>query len=68
MTPEEIKVLQKVQEPLIAWYDKAKRDLPWRKDVTPYRVWLSEIMLQQTRVEAGRDYFLRFTKALPDVE
>ena len=68
MTPEEIKVLQMVQEPLIAWYDKAKRDLPWRKDVTPYRVWLSEIMLQQTRVEAGRDYFLRFTKALPDVE
>ena len=68
MTPEEIKVLQKVQEPRIAWYDKAKRDLPWRKDVTPYRVWLSEIMLQQTRVEAGRDYFLRFTKALPNVE
>ncbi|MBQ4504321.1 MAG: A/G-specific adenine glycosylase [Firmicutes bacterium] len=63
-----MKVLQKVQEPLIAWYDKAKRDLPWRRDVTPYRVWLSEIMLQQTRVEAGRDYFLRFTKALPDVE
>ncbi|MBQ8590923.1 MAG: A/G-specific adenine glycosylase [Firmicutes bacterium] len=68
MTNDEIKVLQKVQEPLIAWYDGAKRDLPWRNDVTPYRVWLSEIMLQQTRVEAGRDYFLRFTKELPDVE
>ena len=68
MTREEIILLQKVQEPLIAWYDEAKRDLPWRKDVTPYRVWLSEIMLQQTRVEAGKDYFLRFTAELPEVE
>ena len=68
MTREEILLLQKVQEPLIAWYDEAKRDLPWRKDVTPYRVWLSEIMLQQTRVEAGKDYFLRFTAELPEVE
>lgn len=68
MTKEEIILLQKVQEPLIAWYDGAKRDLPWRKDVTPYRVWLSEIMLQQTRVEAGKDYFLRFTAELPEVE
>ena len=68
MTREEILLLQKVQEPLIAWYDGAKRDLPWRKDVTPYRVWLSEIMLQQTRVEAGKDYFLRFTAELPEVE
>ncbi|MBQ5796773.1 MAG: A/G-specific adenine glycosylase, partial [Firmicutes bacterium] len=68
MTREEILLLQRVQEPLIAWYDGAKRDLPWRKDVTPYRVWLSEIMLQQTRVEAGKDYFLRFTAELPEVE
>ncbi|MBO4990573.1 MAG: A/G-specific adenine glycosylase [Firmicutes bacterium] len=52
----------------MAWYDGAKRDLPWRRDITPYRVWLSEIMLQQTRVEAGREYFLRFTETLPDVE
>ncbi|MBR5001505.1 MAG: A/G-specific adenine glycosylase, partial [Firmicutes bacterium] len=65
MTREEILLLQKVQEPLIAWYDEVKRDLPWRKDVTPYRVWLSGIMLQQTRVEAGKDYFLRFAAELP---
>ena len=65
---EEILRLKRVQEPLISWYDGAKRDLPWRSNVTPYRVWLSEIMLQQTRVEAGRDYFLRFTTELPEVE
>ena len=68
ITEEETAVLKRAAEPLMAWYDGAKRDLPWRRDITPYRVWLSEIMLQQTRVEAGREYFLRFTEALPDVE
>ena len=52
---------------LLEWYDKNKRDLPWRREVTPYRVWISEIMLQQTRIEAAKDYFERFTAALPDV-
>ena len=54
--------------PLLDWYKMHKRDLPWRRDVTPYRVWVSEIMLQQTRIEAAREYFERFTEAFPDVE
>jgi len=46
--------------PLLAWYDRNARDLPWRRNPSPYRVWISEIMLQQTRVEAGKGYFLRW--------
>ena len=49
------------------WYDVHKRQLPWRSDPTPYHVWLSEIMLQQTRVEAVKGYFERFRTALPDI-
>ena len=54
-------------EPLLAWYGRHARVLPWRQDVSPYRVWVSEIMLQQTRVEAVKPYFERFLAALPDV-
>ena len=53
--------------PLLAWYDAGHRDLPWRAQPTPYRVWVSEIMLQQTRVEAVRGYFDRWMQALPDI-
>ncbi len=53
---------------LLTWYDTNKRVLPWRKDPTPYRVWISEIMLQQTRVEAVKPYFRRFMDAFPDIE
>lgn len=53
---------------LTDWYRKSRRDLPWRRDKEPYHVWVSEIMLQQTRVEAVRDYYARFMKALPDVK
>ncbi len=53
---------------LLAWYDSAHRDLPWRADPTPYHVWISEIMLQQTRVEAVKPYYARFLQALPDIE
>ncbi len=53
--------------PLLAWYDAGHRDLPWRTHPTPYRVWVSEIMLQQTRVEAVRGYFDRWMQALPDI-
>lgn len=56
-----------IPAPLIAWYREKKRSLPWREDPTPYRVWVSEIMLQQTRVEAAKEYYLRFLEALPDV-
>jgi len=52
---------------LIQWYLQNKRDLPWRNTVDPYFIWLSEIMLQQTRVAQGLPYFLRFTEAFPTV-
>ncbi len=52
---------------LLAWYDQNARVLPWRSDPAPYRVWVSEIMLQQTRVEAVIAYFERFMEALPDI-
>ena len=52
---------------LLAWYGEHKRSLPWRDEVTPYRVWVSEIMLQQTRVEAARDYYLRWMARFPTV-
>lgn len=52
--------------PLLSWYRQVARDLPWRKDGSPYAVWISEIMLQQTRVEAVKPYYTRFLNALPD--
>lgn len=56
-----------VTEPLLAWYDAGHRDLPWRRTRDPYRIWLSEIMLQQTRVEAVIPYYERFLAACPTV-
>jgi len=53
---------------LVAWYRANARDLPWRRDGTPYRVWISEVMLQQTRVETVRDYYRRFLARFPDVQ
>jgi len=53
---------------LLAWYRRAKRDLPWRGTADPYRIWISEIMLQQTRVAAVIPYYHRFLEAFPDVE
>lgn len=53
--------------PLLSWYDQGHRDLPWRVHPTPYRVWVSEIMLQQTRVQAVLGYFARWMETLPDV-
>lgn len=55
-------------EPLLDWFFTHARILPWRSEPTPYRVWVSEIMLQQTRVEAVKPYFARFIKELPDVK
>ena len=52
---------------LLFWYDYNARILPWREDPTPYHIWISEIMLQQTRVEAVRAYYERFLAELPDV-
>ena len=59
--------LDKITEPLLEWYAGHARILPWREEVTPYRVWVSEIMLQQTRVEAVKPYFERFMTALPTI-
>jgi A/G-specific adenine glycosylase len=53
---------------LLRWYDANKRDLPWRQDRDPYRVWISEIMLQQTRVAAVIEYYRRFLKRFPTVQ
>ncbi|MDR2627393.1 MAG: A/G-specific adenine glycosylase [Dysgonamonadaceae bacterium] len=53
---------------LINWYEQNKRDLPWRGISDPYKIWLSEIILQQTRVNQGMDYFLRMTERFPDVK
>ena len=55
-------------ELLLHWYQDNKRSLPWRQDKDPYHVWISEIMLQQTRIEAVIDYYDRFMKRLPTIE
>ncbi len=52
---------------LLAWYGRARRDLPWRRSQDPYRVWVSEIMLQQTQVERVKDFFVRFLDRFPTV-
>ena len=59
--------LRAIPKPLLKWYDNNRRILPWREQPTPYRVWVSEIMLQQTRVEAVKPYFQRFMDTLPDI-
>lgn len=59
--------MKETAKPLVEWFRKNKRDLPWRERMDAYRVWISEIMLQQTRVEAVKPYYERFLKALPDV-
>ena len=53
---------------LLSWYDHNKRDLPWRDTADPYRIWISEIMLQQTRVDQATPYYYRFIETFPDVE
>lgn len=59
--------LPAIAVPLVEWFGRHARVLPWREDASPYRVWVSEIMLQQTRVEAVKPYFERFLAAFPDV-
>lgn len=60
--------LERIVQPLLEWFDQNARVLPWRDDPTPYRVWVSEIMLQQTRVEAVKPFYQRFMEALPDIQ
>lgn len=59
--------LRRIVRPLLDWFEKNARILPWRDNPTPYRVWVSEIMLQQTRVEAVKPFYQRFMAELPDV-
>ena len=80
VTPESIRIAEPVDVvlysprmreaagPLVEWFRENKRDLPWRHRMDAYRVWISEIMLQQTRVEAVKPYYERFLKELPDVK
>ena len=56
-----------IHDTLINWFAENRRDLPWRQQPTPYEVWLSEVILQQTRVNQGRDYYLRFIERWPTV-
>ncbi len=63
MSPDE----NAVADILLDWYDLHGRDLPWRRTRDPYRIWLSEVILQQTRVAQGLGYYLRFTERFPDV-
>ncbi len=56
------------QRELLKWYDINHRILPWRETTEPYRIWISEIILQQTRVSQGYDYYLRFINRFPDVQ
>lgn len=62
------RLLEGCVEPLVQWFRANKRDLPWRKDISAYHVWVSEIMLQQTRVEAVKPFYARFLQALPTIQ
>lgn len=64
----QIKNIRKIQDLLLAWYGRAKRDLPWRKTRDPYAIWISEIMLQQTQVDTVIPYYNRWLKKFPSVK
>ena len=61
-------LLSRLPQAVLGWYEKNKRILPWRQTRDPYKIWVSEIMLQQTRVEAVKGYYSRFLEALPTVQ
>ena len=60
-------ILNNLPDALLPWCDANKRSLPWRQDKDAYHIWLSEIMLQQTRVDAVKGYYSRFLAALPTI-
>ena len=64
---DDIELLERMIRPLCSWFADQARDLPWRRTRDPYCIWVSEIMLQQTRVEAVKPYYSRFISELPDV-
>jgi len=65
---EEMELLKKIRQPIVEWYQQNKRELPWRKEKNPYHIWISEIMLQQTRIEAVKQYYERFLKQIPNIQ
>ena len=65
---QDLDLMNKMTEPIIKWYQANRRELPWRKEKNPYHIWVSEIMLQQTRIEAALGYYERFLKSLPNVK
>ncbi len=64
---EDAEIIQAALPRIADWYSLSRRVLPWREEPTPYRIWISEIMLQQTRIEAVIPYYRRFLEELPDV-
>jgi A/G-specific adenine glycosylase len=61
-------MMENFSKTLIAWYEVNKRDLPWRNTQNPYYIWLSEIILQQTRVDQGLPYYIKFVETFPTIE
>ena len=59
--------MEELSAALLAWFYRSRRTLPFRQDPTPYHIWVSEIMLQQTRMNAVLPYYTRFMAALPDI-
>ena len=59
--------MENISDILLSWFAREGRDLPWRRTRDPYRIWLSEVILQQTRVAQGLEYYLRFTERFPDI-
>lgn len=65
---QDLDLMRNMPELIVKWYQENKRELPWRKEKNPYHIWVSEIMLQQTRIEAVMGYYERFLKNLPTVK
>jgi len=59
---------KEISKILLSWYDLNKRDLPWRRSSDPYKIWLSEILLQQTRVQQGLPYYYKFIESFPNLK
>lgn len=60
--------LKKIVKPLVKWFQENARELPWREGKDPYKIWLSEIMLQQTKIEVVKNYYLRFIEEIPNIQ
>ena len=60
--------MDEVAKAILSWHENIHRDLPWKNTVSPYFIWVSEIILQQTRVEQGTPYYLRFIEKFPNIK